>query len=70
MRQFTDEQLTDMDKETAEAELVNRVYAAACFADQLEHAGKFHGNGHHFAQKIAAFALEQLREQWKGSTPP
>lgn len=55
----------EIDFETAKAELERKVYDAACYLESLEHKGLIYGNGHHAAQKIAAFAVEQLKYRWK-----
>jgi hypothetical protein len=51
--------------EQAEAELSNRVYAAALFIEELEGAGKVFGNGHHAAQQVAQAAVNNLRHRWR-----
>ena len=61
---MTDERLKTLTLEDAEAEFQNRVYLAALFLEQLEHAGKIRGNGHHAAQKVAKEAVAELRERW------
>ena len=54
-----------MSKNQLEAELSNRVYAAALLLEQMEHAGLIFGNGHHKAQRIAKCAVEEMRTSWK-----
>ena len=46
------------------AELSNRVYAAACYLEELEHLGLVYGNGHHAAQMLARMAQNELAARW------
>ena len=64
MRQITFVQVQAMDLESARAEICNRVYEAAILFERFENAGKVHGNGHHMAQKVAAFAEAMMAERW------
>ena len=48
----------------AQAEIGNRVYAACLLYEELEGVKLIHGNGHHMAQKVAAFAAELMAAQW------
>lgn len=52
-------------------EMVSRigrsVFEAAMTFEPLEDAGLVSGNGHHLAQEVAGFAVELLRERWRGS---
>jgi hypothetical protein len=65
MRHVTLEEAEDMRMKDAMTEMANRIYEAALFIETLEHAGKIIGNGHHAAQKIAAFAAKEVAERWK-----
>jgi hypothetical protein len=56
---------TEIDFETAKAELEGKVYEAASYFENLEHKGLIYGNGHHAAQEIAAYAVECLKQRWK-----
>lgn len=55
--------LSEMDDKQIEAEVSDRVYAAALVFETLESLGKVHGNGHHMAQKVADFAAKLYRER-------
>lgn len=46
-----------------EGELSNDVYRAALWFERAEGAGLIHGNGHHAAQEIAAYAVKRLKER-------
>lgn len=61
---MTTESAKDMDFETAQAQIENAVYEATRFLEELEHAGKIQGNGHHARQKVAEFAAEELKSRW------
>ena len=61
---YTKKDLENMSLEEAERVLGNAVYVVGCFYEQLEHAGKVHGNGHHMAQNLAAMSAKPLRDQW------
>jgi hypothetical protein len=63
-RQFTDQEVTDMDLATAETEVSNAVYAATNLIERLENAGKLRGNGHHARQACAVFATQEVRARW------
>ena len=67
--EMTTEQLKKLDRETLEAELSNRVYAASLLIERLENAGMVYGNGHHAAQAVAKFAVDDLRKRWIPSAP-
>ena len=58
------ERYATMSLEEASAELSRRVYEAAILFERLEGAGKVFGNGHHAAQKLAAFAVDDLKARW------
>lgn len=62
---MTFDEIKAMDLATAKARLATAVYDAAMLIERLEHAGKYHGNGHHAAQKVAAFAVERLEAGWR-----
>ena len=64
MRDVTFEQVQAMDLESAKSEISNRVYEAAILYELFEDAGKVHGNGHHMAQSVAAFAEKLMTERW------
>ena len=66
MRDVTIDQIETMDLESAKAEMSNRTYEAAILFERFECAGKVRGNGHHMAQKVAAFAAALLEERWVG----
>ena len=68
MIEITFEQVQTLDLELAKAEMRNRVYEAAILFERLENAGKVRGNGHHMAQKVAAFAVEMVAERWIANT--
>lgn len=42
----------------------NAVYEACGLYEQLQHAGRVGGNGHHVRQKIANAATALMRERW------
>lgn len=65
MENLTIEEIKQMDKESLAAELSNRVYDAALLLEQMEGAGLIGGNGHHKAQRVAAYAVQQMNEAWK-----
>lgn len=48
----------------AEKELSNGIYFHSNLFEQLEHLGKYRGNGHHARQKLAEFATQLLKENW------
>lgn len=50
----------------AKTKIANDVYKAALLIEELEHKGLVSGNGHHAAQKIAAFAEADLDKRWIG----
>lgn len=64
MRELTIEEIEKMDKGSLAAELTNRVYMAALLLEQMEHAGRIGGNGHHKAQAVAAKAEEEMNHAW------
>ena len=68
MREITFEQAQAMDLESAKAEMCNRVYEAAILFERFENARKVHGNGHHMAQSVAAFAEKLMAERWIANT--
>ena len=49
----------------ARIELSNAVYKAALCIERFECEGLVFGNGHHAAQKIAAYAVGDLARRWK-----
>ena len=65
MTPLTINDIQRMSREELETALENRVYEAACFIERLEDAGLVLGNGHHAAQKIAAFAVADLKSRWR-----
>lgn len=70
MRTLTTEEVAKMDKSALEAELSNRVYEAALLLEQMEHVGLIGGNGHHKAQRVAAYAVEQMTLSWNQGAKP
>lgn len=59
------EEIKKMSKTDLEAELSNRVYAAAILLEKMENAGRIVGNGHHKAQTVVARAIEEMRFAWR-----
>lgn len=53
----------------AKVELEQRVYKAALYLEELEHAGAVYGNGHHIAQRIAHSATNELVQRWVADIP-
>jgi len=47
-----------------EHELTNQVYLASLLIEKAERLGLCNGNGHHAAQNISQFAVEQLKSHW------
>lgn len=64
MKNLTLAQIKKMDKGALAAELSNRVYAAALLLEQMEHAGRIGGNGHHKAQHVAKAAEDEMTRAW------
>ncbi len=64
MKNFSAQELTKMDLETAANELSNRIYLAAGLIEDLENFGRLKGNGHHIRQSIALYAETELRRRW------
>lgn len=64
MEEYTFEELEKMDLDKVVAVVSNQVYHASLIFERLENAGKIKGNGHHVAQKVAAFAEEMVKERW------
>lgn len=71
MRNFTDDELKNMDLETAKAELGNALYEASKLIELLEYQKssnwrlpKVTGNGHHLRQRISEFGAKLLEERW------
>ena len=56
--------LKDMTLKEAMNEVSNEVYLGSAIVEELEHAGKIFGNGHHIRQAIAKFAEDYIRAQW------
>ena len=53
-----------MDLHEASGVLENRIYKAAIVAERFEAAGKYGGNGHHFAKGIARHARKEFERRW------
>ena len=70
MREITFEQVQAMDLASAKSEICNRVYEAAILFERFEDAGKVHGNGHHIAQSVAAFAEKLMADRWIANDDP
>ena len=64
MNKPTAKQLEKMTLEDASAWLEQAVYETCLFIERLEHAGKYLGNGHHVAQRVAAKAVALLANGW------
>jgi hypothetical protein len=54
-----------MTKRDALTAISNAVYEATMLLEQLEHAGKVGGNGHHLRQYVAEFAENIIIERWR-----
>lgn len=67
-RQYTDEELENMDVERAANEISNVVYEASHLFERLEGKGKVIGNGHHMMQKVSKFAEDLMRDRFKDET--
>jgi hypothetical protein len=67
MYEFTKEELNKMSDEEIEVQISNHIYKAALIFEDLEHAGKFIGNGHHMAQHIAKLVVEIYRQRRKSN---
>jgi hypothetical protein len=69
MRTYTQEEIEQMDLETAQAELSNNLYEASRLIEQLEYTKnkegnkRISGNGHHIRQQIAKFGTDLLAER-------
>ena len=59
--------MIDQQLEFAVSILVNRIYKAALFFEDLEERHVIVGNGHHLAQDVARHTELLLRERWKPS---
>jgi len=57
-------QLKEMSLEDAQGELSNSVYESCFMYEQLEHAGKVRGNGHHIMQELCEMATKLLADRW------
>lgn len=60
----TVEEAGAMTKGDAVALIQHRVYDVGCLTERFEGAGKFLGNGHHFAQKISKEAADEFERRW------
>lgn len=49
----------------AQSELSNKLYEASRLLEELEHAGRVLGNGHHMRQHVCAFGEQLLAERWR-----
>lgn len=49
-------------------EMSGRIYRAATLFERWEHMGLVGGNGHHAAQKLAQYAVDDLKAWWIGET--
>ncbi len=58
------ERLKNMTLAEAKAELSNAIYRAGAIIEDLEHAGKVHGNGHHARQHLCEAATKELESRW------
>lgn len=56
----------DTTLEDARLELARRVYDAAIYFENLEHAGLINANGHVKAQKVVTWAAVELELCWIG----
>lgn len=61
---YTLEELKEMDKETAIAEILKKVYGATALLELLEIHGRIHGNGHYLRQTVANKAKNLIKERW------
>ena len=66
MKIYTQEELDNMDLDTAMVEISNHAYEATQLFEILEGKGKVSGNGHHIRQEVCAFVQKLMREHWKG----
>jgi hypothetical protein len=58
---------SDTTLEDAKAKMLREVYLAASYFERLESAQLIDGSGHHAAQAVAAFAVKDLEQRWKGT---
>ena len=54
----------NMTRESAEHLVEHVVYTATRIIENLEMAGKLHGNGHHMRQKLASIAKKMVHNRW------
>lgn len=60
------EALKGMNREEAESWAEGLMYATAQrIFENLEHAGRLDGSGHHLAQRFATSARDIVRERWR-----
>lgn len=64
MREYTSEELKAMTLREVQVEISNRVYACTGFLEDLEHAKKIFGNGHHMRQIVAKYAEDLIEQRW------
>jgi L-fucose isomerase-like protein len=64
MKPLTREEINELSQEEVERRLYNQVYEACKIIETLERLQKVFGNGHHARQKIADFAIQDLRDRW------
>jgi hypothetical protein len=57
--------LAAMTLDDAAVELSNALYKASLLFEELEHAGKVDGNGHHLAQEVCSFGDNLLKSRWR-----
>ncbi len=60
----TQVELSEISLEEASRHLSHLIYAASLFVERLEDAGRYQGNGHHFAQNLAQEAVDRLKRNW------
>lgn len=65
MMLYSNEELENMDLETAKTEISNKVYEVTRLFESLETKGKILGNGHHIRQRIAVVAAQEMVRAWK-----
>ncbi len=51
-------------KDDAMLAMERMVYEVSSYLENLEDAGKIHGNAHHAAQNIAAAARQEVESRW------
>lgn len=68
----TTDEAGKMNRELAAGLIEQRIYDAACVVERFEvggNGGRYCGNGHHFAQRMAAYAKEEFLKGWHPAKP-